>query len=300
MDIQFPHAGEVFSTLCALFWAVGVILFKKSGEKVSPVPLNLFKDVVGTFLFLATMLVLGTDFIPPGTRVTDVLILLASGALGIGIADSVFFASLNRLGAGRSAIVDCLYSPSIILCSFLYLDEEIGPDLLVALALITVGILIGAWNPKRVESPEERQKIRLGVILGVVSMFLMAVGIVVAKPVLDRTDPLWATTVRLIGGVAILSLQGFTRRYRSEVIHCFRPGRLWKVTMPTAFVGAYLAMFFWIAGMKFTDTTIASILNQLSTIFVLVMATVFLKEPLTLRKTVAIVLGFAGGLVVSL
>jgi drug/metabolite transporter (DMT)-like permease len=300
MNLDFPHAGEVYSATCALLWSIGVIYFKKSGEKIAPLPLNLFKDTVGLLLFIPTMLILGVEFIPVEQTAADWIILLASGAIGIGIADSIFFASLNRLGAGRSAVVDCLYSPFIIICSFIYLNEDIGIGLLIALVLMTAGILIGTWNPERTESDQDRKKIRQGVLLGIAAMLLMSIGIVMAKPVLDRSDPWWASTVRLVGGVALLSFQMFSRRNRVELLRCFRPGPLWKVSLPSAVFGGYLAMIFWIAGMKYTDTTIASVLNQLSTIFVLILATLFLKESLTLRKVVAIILGFAGGVIVTL
>jgi drug/metabolite transporter (DMT)-like permease len=69
--------------------------------------------------------------------------------------------------------------------------------------------------------------------------------------------------------------------------------------VPSAVVGTYFATFFWVVGMKFTLATVASVFNQMSTIFVLVLATLFLKEPLTGRKTVAIILGFTGGIIAA-
>ncbi|HUU01239.1 MAG TPA: DMT family transporter [Myxococcota bacterium] len=300
LDPWFPNAGEFYSTLCALLWASGVILFKKSGESVPPVALNLFKDVVGMLLFLAVILFFGLPITIDQHPLNDWCILLLSGAIGIGLADTLFFASLNRIGAGRSAIVDCLYSPFIILCSFFFLEEKIGISLLLSLALMIIGIIIGTWKPENTACPAERRKIFTGVMLGVLSMLLMAVSISMAKPVLDRSDPWWATTVRLAGGIALLAVQGATRRNRGSVWRCFRPGPHWKVVVPAAILGGFLAMFFWIAGMKYTDTTIASVLNQLSTIFVLFFATLFLKEPLTKRKIAAILLGFGGGVIAAL
>jgi drug/metabolite transporter (DMT)-like permease len=70
--------------------------------------------------------------------------------------------------------------------------------------------------------------------------------------------------------------------------------------MPAAVIGTYLALLFWIMGMKYTYTTIASVLNQMSVIFMLIFATLFLREPLTWRKVVAIGLGFGAGLLVTL
>jgi len=299
MNWDFAHAGEFYSALCALLWAIAIILARKSGEQVSPVPLNFFKGVVGLVLFLITLPIAGVSYWPDTATLRDFAILAASGAIGIGIADSVFFASLNRLGAGRSAIVDCLYSPFIIICSYFFLGSKVGFMLLLALALMVVAILVGTWKPERIVSEEQRSKLRTGVLLGILSMALMAVGIVMAKPVLNHSDPWWATTARLSGGVILLTIQGFSRRHRTESLRCFKPGPLWKLILPTAVVAAYLAMFFWIAGMTYAETTVASVLNQTSTIFVLILATFFLKEPLTVRKTIAILLGFAGGVIAA-
>jgi drug/metabolite transporter (DMT)-like permease len=299
MNFDFPHAGEVYSALCALLWAVAVILFRKSGEKVTPVVLNLFKDVAGLILLCITMAILSVEFFPAAQTAEDWIVLLVSGVIGIGIADTLFFASLNRLGAGRSAIVDCLYSPFVILCSLVHLDESFGPLLIVALVMMVGAIFVGTWQPERDEHEDARQ-IKIGIILGVISMACMAIGISMAKPVLDRSDPWWATTVRMAAGTALLAvIVAFTSR-RREFLKVFRPSSLWKVTIPAAVTGSYLAVFFWIAGMKYTETTTASVLNQSSNVFVIFLATLFLKERLTVRKLIAICLGFAGGVIATL
>jgi len=299
MNFDFPHAGEVYSALCALLWAVAVILFRKSGEKVTPVVLNLFKDVAGLVLLCITMTILSVEFFPATQTAEDWIILLVSGVIGIGIADTLFFASLNRLGAGRSAIVDCLYSPFVILCSLVHLDESFGPLLIVALVMMVGAIFVGTWQPER-DNLEDARQIKIGIILGVISMACMAIGISMAKPVLDRSDPWWATTVRMAAGTALMAVIVAVTSRRREFLRVFRPSSLWKVTIPAAVTGSYLAVFFWIAGMKYTETTTASILNQSSNVFVIFLATLFLKERLTVRKLLAICMGFAGGVIATL
>lgn len=300
VGVGFLDAGELYSVLAALAWAVAVILFRKSGEQVGPVVLNLYKNVVGFLLFLSTLFVLGVPRFVQGVETADWVVLLASGALGIGIADTAFFASLNRLGAGRSAIVDCLYSPFVVLCGSLYLQERPGPAVLGSMALMVAAIFVGTWSPAAAPPGERGAGIREGVLLGVLSMLLMAVGIVWAKPVLDRTDPLFATTVRLMGGLAFLGLQILAPRHRRGLQHAFRPGRHQALLLPTAIIGTYLAMFVWIAGMKYAKTSVASVLNQSSNVLVLLLAAAFLREAITPRKLVAIGLAFSGTLLVTL
>ena len=51
--------------------------------------------------------------------------LFASGVVGIAVADTLVFAGLNILGAGRAAVVDCSYAPILVLFSFLLLGETL-------------------------------------------------------------------------------------------------------------------------------------------------------------------------------
>ena len=53
-------------------------------------------------------------------------------------------------------------------------------------------------------------------------------------------------------------------------------------------------MFIWLAGYKYTEASIAGVLNQTSTLFTVLLAAVFLKEPLNLWKAVGAVLAFGG------
>ena len=70
----------------------------------------------------------------------DYWMLLVSGALGIGISDTFFFMSLNRLGAALSAIVDCLYSPFIIGLSVLWLGESLSVIQILGVVMIVSAV----------------------------------------------------------------------------------------------------------------------------------------------------------------
>jgi len=294
------YAGEAYSLLCALAFALGVVLFRRSGRKVPPVALNFFKNTVALVALLPTMLIAGSPLRPAAVNWDGWLLLLGSGIIGIGIADSVFFASLNRLGAGRSAIVDCLYSPIVVLCAALALAEPVGPGLLGGLALMVIAILWGAFKQHGEAKSLDKATLHRGVALGALAMLLMAIGIVMAKPVLDGVDVLWATTVRLVGGTGFLAVQSCLPQHRASVRFAFQPSKLWLTTIPAGLIGSYLAMMLWLAGMKYTQASIASVLNQTSTLIVPLLAAPMLGERLTRRRLEAVLLGFAGAVVVTL
>jgi drug/metabolite transporter (DMT)-like permease len=58
-------------------------------------------------------------------------------------------------------------------------------------------------------------------------------------------------------------------------------------------------MVIWIAGIKHTQASIASALNQTSTIFIFIFAGLILKEPITVRRAFGIILAFTGAFLVS-
>jgi drug/metabolite transporter (DMT)-like permease len=298
--VNLFHPGELYSVGCAVLWSAATILFRKSGEQVPPVALNLFKNAVALLLFSASLAVRGDAFFPAEVAGQDWAVLLISGVVGIGIADSLFLASLNRLGAGGYAIVSALYAPLAVLVAFLYLSEPIGPSLLAATALMVAAILLGTWQPWTAQARADARRVTGGVAIGALAMLLMAVAIVFAKPVLDRTDPWWATTVRVAGGLIFIVGQGLLPRHRPSVVRCLRPGRLWRVALPAAVIGSYLAMIVWILGMKYTRASTAAVLNQTSTIFTVILGWVFLAERVTVRKLLAVAFAFGGAVVATL
>lgn len=70
--------------------------------------------------------------------------------------------------------------------------------------------------------------------------------------------------------------------------------------LPGSFLGAYLSMVIWMGGMKYTQASIASALNQTSNVFIFILAALLLKEPVNLIRMIAIILAFAGVVIVTL
>ena len=59
-------------------------------------------------------------------------------------------------------------------------------------------------------------------------------------------------------------------------------------------------MIAWVAGYKYNTAATAAILNQTATIFTVILAVLFLREKLNLRKTLGAIVATAGVLMVSL
>jgi drug/metabolite transporter (DMT)-like permease len=287
----FPYFGEACALSCAVIWAFAVIMFRKSGETAHPIALNLFKNVLGLVLLLATGWILGRAINPTATG-QDYLLLCLSGALGIGISDTLFFKSLNLLGAGLSAIVDCLYSPFIIGMSMLWLGERLHLVQVFGVLMIVSAVFVATFEKN--SGTITRRNLTWGVIYGILAMVTVALGIVMIKPMLAYSPLLWVTEVRLAAGGVVLLLLLLFRTDRRKILGSMMAPKGWKFMIVGSFLGAYLSLVLWLAGMKYTTASIAASLNQTSNIFVFIFAGVFLKEVINLQRIIGIILGVGG------
>jgi len=78
------------------------------------------------------------------------------------------------------------------------------------------------------------------------------------------------------------------------------PSRVWRTLVPASVLGSYVAMLLWLGGFKWASASTASVLNQLSTVFTIVLAWIFLGERLSLRRALGAALAVAGALLVLL
>ena len=288
--------GEALATGSALAWAIAVVLFRISGRRIHPIGLNLGKTVLALAAIVPTLLVLGEP-LSPAVPASTVGLLLASGVLGIAVSDTLFFHALNRLGASLTAIVDCFYSPFVIALSFALLGERLTAVQLAGAALVVSAVLTLSKEGKLEKIA--RKDLVLGIVYGVLAMFFVAFGIVMVKPVLGSVSVVWSTLVRLLGGAAALALLAPFLRNRRAVLAPLLDRRNWKALVPAAFFGSYLSLILWMGGMKYAKASVAAVLNQLNTIFIVIIAAIFLKERLTGWKVLAVVLAFVGAYLAS-
>jgi len=289
--------GTFYALMTAVMWAAAIIFLKLSGETVSPYALNVFRAVVSTLVLVLTILLMGQKVLYDAP-LPDLLILFASGVIAIAVSDTFLLMALNRLGAGIMAIVDCLYAPFVVLCAFFMLGERLGIWQWFGMVLVIAGVLIAARHEPPRGTPAGQ--IVIGILCGIISMATVAFGIVLAKPVLERSPVLWATTMRQIGALVVMIPTALILPSRREIFRTFTPSRDWKYTIPATLLGSYLALIFWIAGMKYALAGPTAILNQTGSIHVLIFASIFLKEPFTMRKVIASILAIGGAAVVML
>lgn len=288
---SFVGLGEILAISSAITWAVAVIMFRHGGGKLSAFELNLFKNLVGLILLVPTTFVVA-GFIPPDYSLLEWGLILLSGYLGIAIADTWYLRALQLLGAGRTGVVASLYSPMVVLLSMIFLGERLSSWQYPGFALVLCGILLVTWKHKKEQI--SRHDLFLGIGYGAAGVFTMAGGIVMVKDILENYEFFWTVILRLLSGTIGMMLVITWRRRWAFTMNSYRQPQPWFMLTVASIFGTYLSMMLWLAGYRYTTASMASILNETAAIFIVIFAWLFLKETLSLRKMLGIIIAISG------
>lgn len=297
------YSGELFGVLTALAWAIGSLFF--SSVRVSAQALNLFKNTLGSLLLIGTLSFLawrgGTTLIHWDGATWGYLI--ASAVVGLVIGDTCYFRSLQILGPRRALVMTVLAPPAALLLGWTLLGETMGGMALVGIAVTLVGVLWvilerGAARESAGHFPASAWK---GVVLGGIGALCQAIGAIWTKQgiqslqALDAAHPsMEASFMRLIAASTIgLAVALMTRRLREWGRQVKAPGVLPRL-IPGSFCGTYLGIWFSLLSFQLTTVGVATTLHSTSTIFVIPLVWIFLRQKVTFRALAGAGIAVAG------
>ena len=293
-----PAIGIGAALGSAASWALGAILFKRIGERMSPLAMTLAKAVVSVIFLGIALLFLGFSRIAPH----DLWMLVASGLVGIAVGDTLFFAALQHLGPQTLVVLMMVGQVATALLALVFLGERPSPKAWVGIGCVIVGVAIVLWA--NLSGERQRSRTR-GIVLGLLSVACMAVSVIFAKQGLDGGAPvsetmqqtMQGTCVRMLAGAVGIALFGlFTGQLRAW----FAEGR--NARLAGSFLFAVCVVTFggfWLSllAIRHVDVAIANTLNSLEPVFVLPLAAILLKEKITALQVVGTLTALAGVIV---
>ena len=269
-------------------------IFGIAGRVLSSLQISLLKNIVGVIGFLSFIVIKGDAF--PAFNDEEYIVLIISGIIGVAVGDILFLASLRRIGAGLSAIVSTGYTILIFILAYLMYGEVISFISYIGGTLVIIGVIIGTIDKSIDDSPNQ---IILGVLL-VIANLCTAYSVLLLRPIMEIHPVVPIALIRfstgiMVSAVGILFLKGQIV-LKDTVLKGFTNYNL----LAGAFFGTFLSVIFWLAGFKYTLAGRAAIYNQLSTIFIILLASIFLNEIMTKRKWIAVTLTLIGSFIVSI
>ncbi|MFL3006606.1 MAG: DMT family transporter [Candidatus Neomarinimicrobiota bacterium] len=287
--------GDIYALLTAVCWSFAVILFELSSNKLNPLQINIVKNSFGVIGFIITIFIFDIPY--PNFSDKNLVILAFSGFIGVGIADLFFLQSLKQIGSSLSAIVATVYAPSVFIIAYIFFNEIITLNVYLGAFLVLGGIVVSTYDfPKQITSSQ----LFTGVLFGALAQVLTAASVLSVKPIMVDNPILWVALIRfgvgLISAIIFMTLKsGFKFIYVT-----FQYGYRNIFLLGGSFFGTYLSVILWLAGYKYTLAGRAAIYNQLSTVLISIMAVYFLKDTLTVKKKIGILLSFVGAIIVTL
>lgn len=284
--------GEIAALTAALLWAIASLIYARLGKRLPPIWLNLIKSSLAIGMILLT-LVLRQDA-PDAISHLNLSVLALSGAIGIGLGDSVFFESLVCLGARRALLLEAIAPPLSALMAVLFLQEQLPFSAWLGIFCTVAGV---AWVVVE-RTPAHLQgqlQIKRGIILGLIAALSQASGAVLSRSALAATDvsPLWSSLIRLAGGVLVLLVCLVGRRASWQALQPLQSRSFLLGLTLAAFAGTYLGIWLQQTALKYTATGIAQALTATSPLFIIPIA-MATGEAVSLRAMLGALIALGG------
>jgi drug/metabolite transporter (DMT)-like permease len=280
--------GGLAALASAFTWALGSILFRKLGNKVSPLGMNLGKNIIGILYIGIILLLTGIKAVSD----REFLILGASGLLGIALGDTLFFKALIELGPRLTVILGTLGPVFTVILAVIFLREMPSFLAWIGILLTTTGV---SWILWRRSPGEDVRKSRIsGIKYLLLSILCTSIGIIFAKIGVSSVSALQALFIRFIGGTIGLTLYGLASRQIKTWLAPFRDIRLLKFILLTVFIVVFGGFWLFLLSLKYTDASIASILNSTEPLFILPLTAFFFQEKISLQEIIGAIVAVSG------
>ena len=302
----FPYFGEFCGLIAAILWSITVVLLRKSTYEITPFLINPIKNTIGFLLFLVCFQLFEIPFWYELNFSSDYVKILVSGALGMALGDTIFIYALSTIGANRVAIVDS-FSPFIIyFYSLIMLQNQTLSAMQFLGFLITIFAIIMLTYEKDYDEINFKVKTR-GILLVLFAMSCTGFGVVLLKTVLNEINDqnikfnLWVTVFRLFPGVVISWLIFSFKSNKQQLVKPLKKYKNIKILILASVLGPFLALAFWILGYAYIDKpSVASIISQMSVVFISILSWYFLNEKFSKVKILSVITAFIGVTVTAL
>lgn len=284
--------GFIATLISAASWALGTVMFDRIGKVVPFAGLTFFKGLFSIIL-MAGLAVFSGGL--TNCNLNELLILTISGIIGISIGDTLFFRSLQDLGAKVQVLYFMMGQIITMLLSFLLLGDVLTVEEYIGALILLVGVVTVIW-----ETQEDRPNKRRGIIGGFLSILCFSVSTIMVKIAIGNIDVISATFYRMVAGTICVMFVGFTSKKFVSWAKPLRDIKLLGLFIFNVIVitlgGFMLSMF----AIKHISVSMASVLSTTEPVFVLVFAYLVNKEKSTKRELTGAAITIIGLLMIIL
>lgn len=210
---------EIAALSAATCWAVGSIVSVMPVERLGTIGFNRVRMLIVFAMLGSYVTIFGGWETIQQDQIAEIML---SGFIGILLGDTALFATMNRLGPRRTAILFSTNAPMSTLLGWIFLDEALPPMALLGTILVIAGVILAIVYGKRRDQLHKWEAIKgpliIGVGIGLIAALGQSVGSLIAKPVMaSGADPFAVSAMRV--GITAIGL----------VILCSAPVQAFKL-----------------------------------------------------------------------
>lgn len=262
--------------MSAASWAFGTVVFERIGKVVPSVGITILKGTASIILMLLLICFTG-GLQTIGMREFSFLSL--SGIIGIAVGDTLFFISLQDLGAKTQVVFFLLGQILTMALSFMVLGELLSIGQYIGTAILLIGIVVVVWG-KQENHPN---KIR-GIFCGLLSMLCFSVSAIMVKVAISDVNVITATFYRMLFGTIFTLGIGVAAKQVNLWIKPMKDARISILFFFNVVVITFGGFLLSMVAIKYITVSLASILGTMEPVFVLFLAFFINKEHIRWRE----------------
>ncbi|NOI74055.1 DMT family transporter [Vibrio coralliilyticus] len=261
--------GEIAALSAAVVWALATWIYSQFSHHFSAMQLNIVKGVAASGMMLVVMPWI--EMPTMAISATHLAILAVSGIIGIAVGDSAYFASLKRIGANKTLLLESLAPPLSGVLALVALGSVLPLQSWLGVLLTTLAVTFVIFQP----DASGQQTNWSGVGFGLLASVCQASGVVISHYALVAGDlpPLLGALIRLSVGVLAVAMvivlfeQKPFSSMRKHLGQLTKSAFLWL--LGAIFVGTFLALWLQQIALKHANPAIAQTLIATSPLFML-------------------------------
>jgi DME family drug/metabolite transporter len=290
-----PAFGAACALGSAFLWALTSLLVRRLGATCSMVTLNAVRISASGLLLLALSFAGTARAEIVAMSPTTFALVASSTVLAAGIGDTIFFECVRILGLGRAMTLASSYPLLAAGFAAVTLDEVVTPGAIVGAVMTLVGLVLILGV--RGDHGDPRANQARGAAAALLVAVLWALSAILMKPAMHDLSPLTAQGIRL---PIVATFLWLTPWARAGLPSLRAAGR--QLVVPLVVLSALtgISSLMWVAGLKYSNVVVATVLSSTSPMFALVLGALFLGERLTPLAVLGALLTVAGIVVLRL
>lgn len=286
--------GEAAALGAAVLWALTANMLTSQTRTIRAIPLSALRLLFGSTVFLALLVPLGALSELQDMSAKTALSMIGSGAVGLGVGDTLYIASLGLLGAARTfPISGASYPLLTFVLAASFLDEKVTVFMILGAVLIVAGLSLlvtGSGSSPQVST--RAGTVTQGIVLAIVAAGFWALATTWLKLGSGDLGAIAAGSLRVPAAALFMTAIAASSPSRLQIRNYGR-GSL-AVVAAAGLLGSGLAAFLFIFSVQEAGAGKAAILSSTAPLFALPLSVLLLSERVTSRIVLGTIVSILG------